>query len=148
MVVVAVVMVVCVAAVVYGARWISWHADAELEKTKRVLKARYAVPDPVSLPGPAADGDNGGRTPTVAHLGVPVGAGRHQVLEELLRAATYRLSGDRVARARVPQPPVRARRGENRRRLPCRPAADATNQRVNVDPGLVRDAPTGAARRR
>ena len=149
-VVLLVVMVVCVAAAVYGARWMSRYADAEVEKTKRALKAGHAVADPVSQTGPDAPGDGCGETFAVHHPGMPVadpvGEGRHHLPEELLRAATYRLSQDRVARARVPQPPVHMQRRENRRRLPCKPSADTTKQRVSATLGLSRNASTGAAR--
>ncbi|HEX8344325.1 MAG TPA: hypothetical protein VF657_06210, partial [Actinoplanes sp.] len=118
-VVAVVVMVVCVAGVVYSARWVSRYADAELEKTKRALKARHAVPDAVGASGPVLPTGGRGRVPD--HRCGPVddtaGAGRHHVPDELLRAVTYRLSQDRVARARVPQPPVLAQRAEIWRRF-------------------------------
>jgi hypothetical protein len=149
-VVAVVVMVVCVTGVVCGARWISRYADAELEKTKRALKARHAVPDAVGPAGPAVPAGGTGRAPDhrCGPVDDTVGAGRHHVPEELLRASTYRLSQDRVARARAPQPPVLAQRTETRRRVPGLASEDAAYRRVGAPAGLVRDAPEGNAARR
>ncbi|GIF10037.1 hypothetical protein Ate01nite_00690 [Actinoplanes teichomyceticus] len=54
-------------------------------------------------------------------LSEPERAGRHTVPDELVRAATYRLAADRVARARVGRPPA----GPTSPVQPGPPAADA-----------------------
>lgn len=131
-----VVLICCVVGVGVGIRWISRRADADMERTRSLLRSRHAVTDePVAPPrpamprgvpgrqrsaavaptaGPVTAGDPQGGDPQGGDLksGEPQGdgpevddpesSGRHRVPEELMRASTYWLSPDRVARAKVP----------------------------------------------
>ncbi|HEX8347480.1 MAG TPA: hypothetical protein VF657_22505 [Actinoplanes sp.] len=123
--------IMCAVGVAYGSRWISRRSDAVLESTRLALRSRHAVPEAQStlLDDPAGrpemswaarlDADAlAPDTPADVPTGVPAApaaapavadddlesTGRHRVPEELMRASTYLLSPDRIARARVPAP--------------------------------------------
>ena len=121
--------IMCAVGVAYGSRWISRRSDAVLESTRLALRSRHAVPEAQSTllddspgrpemswaarldadalaPGRPADvptGPPAAAAPTVADDDLE-STGRHRVPEELMRASTYLLSPDRIARARVPAP--------------------------------------------
>lgn len=84
----------------WGARWISRRADAQMEQTRAALRSQHALTDPPVTPGWEAQLDaDAVRGPAEEDLSP---AGRHRAAEELMRATTYPLSPDRIARAKVP----------------------------------------------
>lgn len=124
-IVLGLVLTACAVAAAYGARWISRRSDEQMEKTRAALRSRHAVPDqPTRRVAPDRLNQQTRRVPPSPrpHAAVPAGAvpsdlvpdgpadvdpessGRHRVPEELMRAVTYTLSPDRVARAKVPGP--------------------------------------------
>lgn len=67
--------------------------SAKPQPTVKPEPAAKPSADPVTLPAPRA-----------RHSAEPESAGRHTVPDELVRAATYKLPADRVARAKVRRP--------------------------------------------
>lgn len=98
--------IMCAVSVAYGSRWVSRRSDAVLESTRLALRSQHAVPEPPDASGHAPVLDTA--PDTGADARVPddelESTGRHRVPEELMRASTYLLSPDRIARARVPSP--------------------------------------------
>jgi hypothetical protein len=100
--------IMCAVGVAYGSRWISRRSDAVLESTRLALRSGHAEPEmnrPAQVDAPAAS------SPAASSPAADAGedlesTGRHRVPEELMRASTYLLSPDRIARARVPAPRV------------------------------------------
>ena len=124
-IVLGLVLTACAVAAAYGARWISRRSDEQMERTRAALRSRHAVPDqptrrvaPEQLNQPTRRVAPSPRPHAAVRAGsVPAGlasdapadadpesSGRHRVPEELMRAVTYTLSPDRVARAKVPGP--------------------------------------------
>ena len=129
-IVLGLVVVIGAVGAVYGARWVSRRSDQQMERTRAALRARHAVPDVPSEGATrllaTARSVTAQRTParpvpappvTVSPPPEPVdedpeSSGRHRVPEELMRAATYSLSPDRVARAKVPGPRPQSNPGQ------------------------------------